>query len=71
VHKYSKACPILVDVRKNILVTLQFFAFLHSQGQKQTCALQKAMSALPLKGDLCDALAHFRALMAWQRVIKL
>jgi hypothetical protein len=31
-------------------------------GQKQTCALQKAMSALPLKGDLCDALAHFRSM---------
>jgi hypothetical protein len=27
-------------------------------GQKQTCAPQKAMSALPPKADICSALAH-------------
>jgi hypothetical protein len=27
-------------------------------GQKQTSALQKAMSALPPKADMCGALAH-------------
>jgi len=29
-------------------------------GQKQTCAAQKAMSALPPKADMCGALAHVR-----------
>jgi hypothetical protein len=29
-------------------------------GQKQTFALQKAMSALPPKADMCDAIAHVR-----------
>ena len=29
-------------------------------GQKQTYALQKVMSALPLKADMCGALAHVR-----------
>jgi hypothetical protein len=29
-------------------------------GQKQTFALQKAMSALPPKADICSALAHVR-----------
>jgi hypothetical protein len=28
------------------------------EGQKQTFAPQKAMSALPLKADMCSALAH-------------
>jgi hypothetical protein len=27
-------------------------------GQKQTCALQLAMSALPPKADMCGALGH-------------
>ena len=27
-------------------------------GQKQTCAVQKVMSALPPKADMCSALAH-------------
>ena len=27
-------------------------------GQKQTCAAQKVMSALPPKADMCSALAH-------------
>src|SRR5512143_2939169 len=27
-------------------------------GHKQTCAVQKGMSALPLKADICSALAH-------------
>ena len=27
-------------------------------GQKQTCAVQKAMSALPPKADMCGALAR-------------
>jgi hypothetical protein len=29
-------------------------------GQKQTFAVQKGMSALPLKADICSALAHVR-----------
>ena|SRR5262245_26364292 len=29
-------------------------------GQKQTCAVQKGMSALPPKADSCSALAHVR-----------
>src|SRR5215471_18550453 len=29
-------------------------------GQKQTYAMQKTMSALPLKADMCGALAHVR-----------
>ena len=29
-------------------------------GQKQTCAVQKIMSALPPKADMCSALAHVR-----------
>ena len=29
-------------------------------GQKQTCAAQKVMSALPPKADMCGALAHVR-----------
>ena len=29
-------------------------------GQKQTCAVQKVMSALPLKADMCSAIAHVR-----------
>ena len=29
-------------------------------GQKQTYAVQKGMSALPLKADMCGALAHVR-----------
>jgi hypothetical protein len=29
-------------------------------GQKQTCAAQKAMSALPPKADICSAQAHVR-----------
>ena len=29
-------------------------------GQKQTYAVQKVMSALPLKADMCSALAHIR-----------
>jgi hypothetical protein len=29
-------------------------------GQKQTYALQQAMSALPPKADMCGALAHVR-----------
>jgi len=29
-------------------------------GQKQTCAAQKVMSALPSKADMCSALAHVR-----------
>jgi hypothetical protein len=29
-------------------------------GHKQTFAVQKAMSALPLKADMCGALAHVR-----------
>ena len=29
-------------------------------GQKQTCAVQKAMSALPPITDICRALAHVR-----------
>ena len=29
-------------------------------GQKQTCASQKAMSALPPKADMCGATAHVR-----------
>ena len=29
-------------------------------GQKQTCAAQKVMSALPPKADMCRALAHVR-----------
>ena len=29
-------------------------------GQKQTCAAQKVMSALPPKADMCSALAHVR-----------
>src|SRR5215831_17748609 len=28
------------------------------RGQKQTCALQKAMSALPPKADMCSAVIH-------------
>jgi hypothetical protein len=27
-------------------------------GQKQTCAVQNGMSALPPKADICSALAH-------------
>ena len=29
-------------------------------GQKQTCAVQKGMSALPPIADMCGALAHVR-----------
>ena len=29
-------------------------------GQKQTCAAQKVMSALPPKADMCGALGHVR-----------
>jgi hypothetical protein len=29
-------------------------------GQKQTCAAQKVMSALPLKADMCGATRHVR-----------
>ena len=29
-------------------------------GQKQTCAVQKGMSALPPKADMCGALGHVR-----------
>jgi hypothetical protein len=29
-------------------------------GQKQTFAMQEGMSALPLKADMCSALAHVR-----------
>ena len=29
-------------------------------GQKQTCAAQNGMSALPPKADMCGALAHVR-----------
>ena len=29
-------------------------------GQKQTCAAQKGMSALPPKADICSALADVR-----------
>ena len=29
-------------------------------GQKLTCAVQKAMSALPPKADMCSALTHVR-----------
>ena len=29
-------------------------------GQKQTCAAQKVMSALPLKADMCSANRHVR-----------
>ena len=29
-------------------------------GQKQTCTMQNAMSALPPKADMCGALAHVR-----------
>jgi hypothetical protein len=29
-------------------------------GQKQTCAAQKVMSALPLKADMCGALGDVR-----------
>src|SRR5262249_979756 len=29
-------------------------------GQKRTCAVQKGMSALPLKADICSAPAHVR-----------
>ena len=29
-------------------------------GQKRTCAVQKPMSALPPKADMCSALAHVR-----------
>ena len=29
-------------------------------GQKQTCAVQKVMSALPLKADMCSATRHVR-----------
>jgi hypothetical protein len=29
-------------------------------GQKQTCAVQKAMSALPPKADMCSAQADIR-----------
>ena len=29
-------------------------------GQKQTCAAQRVMSALPPKADMCGAVAHVR-----------
>ena len=29
-------------------------------GQKQTCAVQNGMSALPPKADMCSALGHVR-----------
>jgi hypothetical protein len=29
-------------------------------GQKQTCAVQEAMSALPPKADMCSAAVHVR-----------
>jgi hypothetical protein len=29
-------------------------------GQKQTCAVQKGMSALPLKADMCGATTDVR-----------
>ena len=29
-------------------------------GQKRTCAVQKGMSALPPKADMCGALGHVR-----------
>ena len=29
-------------------------------GQKQTCAVQKGMSALPPKADICGAIANVR-----------
>ena len=29
-------------------------------GQKRTCAVQKVMSALPPKADMCSAQAHVR-----------
>jgi hypothetical protein len=55
VRKYSQACPILVDVRKNILVTLQFFAFLHSQGHKRTFAVSALLPIATAKADSCKS----------------
>ena len=49
------ATAIEFDARKNILVTLQFFAFSHSQGQKRTFALQKLCPLNPRKRTLFDA----------------
>ena len=33
---------------------------LSALGHKRTCAVQKVMSALPLKADMCGALANVR-----------
>src|SRR5262245_53565785 len=38
--------------------TLEGLGFMSALGQKQTLALQKAMSALLPKADMCSALAH-------------
>jgi hypothetical protein len=35
-----------------------FSGAMSALGQKQTCAAQKVMSALPPKADMCGALAH-------------
>ena len=37
-----------------------FYVLMSALGQKQTCAVQKGMSALPPKADMCGALAHVR-----------
>ena len=35
-HKNSQVSPISIALRKIILVAFEFYALLHSQGQKQT-----------------------------------
>ena len=39
-------------------------------GQKQTCALQKGMSALPSKADMCDAKTNVRFVPEAEIVIR-
>ena len=36
------------------------FAAMSALGHKQTCAVQKGMSALPPKADMCGALGNVR-----------
>jgi hypothetical protein len=48
-RKDSPAHSVSLDWRKTILVASQFFAFLHSLGQKLPHSLRAVVSALPPK----------------------
>jgi len=59
----SRRLIVAPDAKGTTIVTEQLIALegpMSALGQKQTCAVQNVMSALPPTADMCIALAHVR-----------